>query len=306
MLSSQNQKLDFICIGAAKSGTTTLHEILKDHPEISLPFAKEVPYFNEPELIIKGDDWYLGQNFNNPKDGSIWGTITPQYMFNRNGETPGTIAKRIKEHNKDAKIIAILRQPVERSFSHYKTAQRRVNASDSFEDAMTGILSNENISQMRQDDWEPVNLAFFGSEYYNLLKPYFDTFERENIKIYFMDDLIADTEKFIRNICKFIGVNQGFKPDLKGKNTNPGGSKPKIALLTPRYTHASWVRKIWHVFPYRFRKIVEVKVNSWNAKTDKVKLDKTTNEYKDLVEHFSRDFNKLEKIIHIKNPWIDI
>ena len=50
---------NFICLGAQKAGTTTLHDILRQHPQIFLPYNKEAPFFCEDEAYSKGMEWWF-------------------------------------------------------------------------------------------------------------------------------------------------------------------------------------------------------------------------------------------------------
>lgn len=296
-------KLDFVCIGAAKCGTTTLHELLKDHPQVELPKAKEVPYFNNPELLDKGFEWYYSQCFKDTTSGVLHGTITPQYMYSRDGHTPGAVARGIYENNPDIKIVAILREPIERAFSHYKTAQRRVGADKNFEQATTDFLDYSKKPENREKDWDPVELAFYGSEYGTILEQYYAVFKKEQILVVYFEELKNNPQALINKLCKFIGVDSDYAIKTQKEVFNANGSAPKIGLLTPKYLHKSFVRKIWRIFPYNLRKLVEAKINSWNTKVDTTKIDTTTKEYAALKKYYAKELVKLESLTNSQNPW---
>ena len=62
-----NKKITFICVGAQKAGTTTLHNILRQHSEIFLPQDKEIPFFHDDNIFQKGIEWWLKENYDNVK-----------------------------------------------------------------------------------------------------------------------------------------------------------------------------------------------------------------------------------------------
>ncbi len=297
-------KLDFIVIGAAKSGTTSLHEILKDHPNISLPKAKEVPFFNDDKLLEKGSDWYLSQHFNQSEEQNLWGTVTPQYMYYRGGHSINNTAKQIKKHNPKVKLIVIMRHPIKRAFSHYKSGVRRYGITESFDEHMTNLISSKNVEKLRNNNWDYKTLPLFGSEYGKLLKPYYQNFDARNIKVLFFEDLVKNPEKVVKELLKFIGASAdvNLKYDQKA---NPGGMKPKIPLLTQKYTYKiPLLRQTYRtILPYKLRKIIEVNINSWNAKPDNTKLDSTTKLYKQIVKHYKPDVKLLTKLTKKRSPW---
>lgn len=303
------QSLDFLVVGTAKSGTTTLHELIKDHSEIAVPKAKEVPFFNDDSLYKKGLPWYLRQHFNKNDSPKKWGTVTPQYTYFRGGHSPASTAKRIKKHNPSVKIAVILRHPVERTFSHFKTSVRRSNETRSFDEAIHDLLSDpDELARQRKSDWDPSNLFLFASEYSRVLEPYFKEFGKENVLVLYFEDLKENPGNVLREFFKFIGVNPNYSPNTKKKHYNAGGMKPKIALLTPKYMYKiPGLRTAWRrLIPYSIRKIIEVNVNSWNAKKDSVRLDKSSVTYKKLCQYFKLEVKGVGKRNKTKDVWSDV
>jgi hypothetical protein len=303
------QSLDFLVVGTAKSGTTTLHELIKSHPEIAVPRAKEVPFFNDDELYKKGLSWYLRQHFKSQSEQKKWGTVTPQYTFFRGGHSPASTAKRIKNELPKVKIVVILRHPVERTFSHFKTSVRRSNEKRTFDQAINDLLANrKKLDRQRKQEWNASNLFLFASEYGKVLQPYFNEFGKDNVLVLYFEDLKENPNKVLKQLFKFIGVKQNYEPKSQKKHYNAGGMKPKVGLLTPKYLYKiPGLRKAWRTLvPYNIRKIIEVNVNSWNAKKDNKKLDKSSQTYKKLCRYFKPEVTQLKKYSNCHDKWPDI
>jgi len=120
---------NFLVIGVEKGGTTWLHAQLKKHPEIFLPQSKEIHFFNKYNSnLIKHDYFQLGINwyadfFKQYKGQKVIGEVTPMYICDP--EAP----LRIQQTLPNVKLIAILRDPVRRAYSHYWMAKQKKNIS---------------------------------------------------------------------------------------------------------------------------------------------------------------------------------
>ena len=144
---------DFLIIGAQKCGTTFLYQLLVQHPYVKPAFAKEVHYFDLN--YREGDDWYRSyfplQVPNNNK--YITGESSPYYLFHPHAP------RRASAVVPDAKLIALLRNPVDRAYSHYQHQVKRVKGERretlTFEEAIDAeerILPGE-VSRMLQDEY---------------------------------------------------------------------------------------------------------------------------------------------------------
>ena len=124
---------DFVIIGAQKGGTSFLYYLLTRHPLVEPAARKELHFFDQPEHFDKGAEWYrrcfprVGS-----KDGqrSITGEATPYYLF----DPP--VAERMAEIVPKAQLIALLRNPIDRAYSHYQMQVKRGTEPRSFEEAI--------------------------------------------------------------------------------------------------------------------------------------------------------------------------
>ena len=110
--------LDFMIIGAQKSATTALHAYLTEHPRIAMPLAKEAPFFDRGDYGKAAWKAFSEEHFAICGD-RLRGKASPQYMADP--RVPGRIAALMPH----TKLIAILRDPVDRAYSHYQMARRR-------------------------------------------------------------------------------------------------------------------------------------------------------------------------------------
>jgi hypothetical protein len=124
---------DFVIIGAQKGGTSFLYYLLTRHPLVEPAARKELHFFDEPEHFDNGAEWYR-RCFPrlSSKDGqrSITGEATPYYLF----DPP--VAKRMAEIVPKARLIALLRNPIDRAYSHYQMQVKRGTEPRTFEEAI--------------------------------------------------------------------------------------------------------------------------------------------------------------------------
>ncbi len=204
-----NFKVDFFCVGVAKAGTTTLHDLLTLQDKISLPRRKETNYFS---FGISGKPTFTGpldhSSVNEPtitsfeeyvsdfdyQQGSVIGEICPSYVLN------GTSAN-IYRHNPNAKIIILLREPVSRAYSNYQHLVRDGREKGDFEDALSAEA--DRLAQ----GWE----WFWGlkrnSLYSELVREYVETFGKENVKVIFFEDFVVNQQHYVRDVMEFIGLD---------------------------------------------------------------------------------------------------
>lgn len=299
-------QIDFLVIGAQKSGTTTLFELLKQHPSVSIPTLKEVPFFGKDEMEQKGWAWYLNEYFGRADQTTIWGTITPQYMCWPN------IASKIYSINPDIKIIAILRDPFERAYSHYQMSKRRNYDSRTFYAAMKELSTDVELSNARSHVTE-INSYIVRGEYGRILSEYKRVFSLENILILFTDDLEADAENTIQQIFSFLDVNDILLQGL-GRKYHKGNSKPKLKwindiffLIKSSKRSKSLLNKIMS------RKMIHTlwyKIDQWNIQntldTDNYERSKNIDEVKELLhEIYKKDAMLFYNEFGIKYPWHD-
>ena len=210
---------NFLIIGAAKAGTTALYHYLNQHPQIFLTPLKETNFFalagQKPDFRGPGDnhyvntqsltnwDSYLAQ-FDTVTDEIAIGEASPLYLYHPDA------AERIRFMVPDVKLIAVLRNPVDRAFSAFVHLVRdhRETTRD-FAEALS--LEDERIRANWEHIWHYQRMGL----YYEQVKRYYDHFPREQIKIDLYRDLRLHLHDLLRDNARFLGVDDGFQFDTK-------------------------------------------------------------------------------------------
>ena len=207
----KNFQIDFIGIGFAKSGTTTVAKLLEEHPEICMSIPKEVQYFNpirsfyhkplENSNYQKGHHWYQN-HWAHQKNERLRGEISPQYIQSV------TSLERIKRDQPQAKILIFLRNPADIAFSFYGMAVHHHHVKLSY--FSEAIRTNENIRER----------MFLFSQ----VKDCINLFSKNQIHFFILEDFMKDREAAIKSLYEFLGVDTLFKPLSLNLVFNAAGS----------------------------------------------------------------------------------
>ncbi|MAM05720.1 MAG: hypothetical protein CMD06_07185 [Flavobacteriales bacterium] len=205
-------KVDFFIVGAPKAGTTSLYHYLSEHPETDMSILKEPNYFSEKS--IKDNDLYyksysikkLSRYHSLFKNNNlIKGEASVSYLYYKD------VAKSIKAYNPSARIIIMLRDPIERAFSHYLMDFRLGLINDTFENI---IFQKSNLSNSKTYFQQYVKLG----EYTNQIKRYFNEFPSEQILVVDYDDFKNKTSDVVKKVYKFLKIDINFSPELNNKH----------------------------------------------------------------------------------------
>ena len=207
-----NEKLpNFLLVGAAKSGTTSLYFYLDQHPEIYMSPVKEPRFFtshlsdsrSKRKKVVKSLNKYK-KLFINVKNETAIGEASPDTLYYYKDSI-----KYIKKYLGNPKIIIILRNPLDRAVSAYYQLKRDGSEKLSFEDAIKE--EKRRIEKGVLNIWRYVDAGL----YYNQVKGFLENFT--NVKIVIYDDFINNPYKTLSDIYKFLSVDPGFKPDINTK-----------------------------------------------------------------------------------------
>jgi len=290
---------NFMCIGAAKSGTTTLYDILKQHPEIFIPAFKEPHFFDIPENYNNGIEWYVKNYFRNINK-KIIADFTPSYFFEK--ETP----KRIfKDLGTQIKFVVLLRNPVDRAYSHYLHSVRDEHENLSFEDSLK--QENERLeSYEKKGDYLSYlrNSYFHQGLYGDMLERYLEYFTLDNfLFIPFEEEFLQERKMTIQKILEFLSIE--VKVELQTRLKSNPASKARLKFLKKMMNKRSWLRKVlkFMIPSIQIRQIISNNIQRANLK--EIQKEKLSEELKtDLYnEYFKEDIIKFEKLTNKKLSW---
>lgn len=339
---AEQPKLDFIVIGAQKAGTTSLFEYLRRHPEVSLPVGKEVPFFSHDIGYARGFEAYM-ESLAREQDGGVadtslkWGTVTPQYMVggvyagaNEGHYDERTVPGRIRDALPDVRLVAVLRDPVERAVSHHRMNVMRGAERRSFDEAIEGLIAPQALREARLSPEESSGYVVWG-EYGRILAGYTDVFPREQLLTVFTEQLRSDPAALMRTVHGFIGVEAGYQPDNLGERYRVGAVERGFAWNSP----SSWLspssplspqglqrglrrsrltRRIWHALPrdrqerlrapYRRAALRSARRNrSVEANAVSANREPSADTLARLREHYAAEAEVLTSILGVDPPW---
>jgi hypothetical protein len=294
-----NTMPNFFIVGAARSGTTSLDQYIRQHPEIYMAPKKETHYFavNQFPSCFKGpgDDnlnrrivremAQYSQLFDNTGGKKAIGEASVFYLC-----SPGT-AERIAQAVPDAKIIMILREPVARAYSSYMLLIRDGRETLGFAEGLT--LEEER----KQKDFEPIWWYKELSLYYKQVKRYLDVFGIQQVKVLLYEELFTNPKPVFRDIFTFLGVNGDVAIDTSVRHgitgvpksrrlytlldnfiNNPSPLGKRISSLVPLQLRAPWASKT-------LEKILQpIPINSQT--------------HAQLKEYFAEDVGNLGDLLH--------
>ena len=272
-------KVDFIGIGAQRSGTSWIFRCLEEHPEIAGAIGgrnKELNFFNFH--YTKGYQWYHRRFvFGHWKTGEY----STHYLTSKN------VPERIHRYNPDVKILLSLRNPIHRAFSqhkHQRSHNRLPKSLYNFSEAL-----KQNPSYVEQ------------GEYAKHLKYYLDYFDPSQIHTIIFDDIVLRPSAVLKNLFEFLEVDIDFQPSKAKVQINASHTRRSDKL---NYLSEASARKIRQVLGARTLDVLKATkipaiIRQWN----RIKIDEnilpplSEDTVKDLHEFFRDGIKELEELI---------
>jgi hypothetical protein len=192
-------KVNFVVAGVQKGGTTALDVYLREHPEICMAAKKEVHFFDKKEYFVSSPNYSLYHSFFNPSTAHrVIGEASPSYIFIKDS------MRRIHDYNPEMKIMIILRDPIERAYSHWNMMVDMKKEDLPFREA----LDQEPERMKSAKYYDHVRFSYLSRGYYaTQLKALWSLFSREQTLILRSDELKEMPDEVLGKVSQFLGVD---------------------------------------------------------------------------------------------------
>lgn len=202
------RKPDFLVAGASKTGTEWLSLCLREHPDVYVPQGPSPNYFSRhyPE----GLEDYL-ELFTEARDERAVGEKSSYMLY-------PDVPERVRAFDPDMRLVFVLRNPIDRAYSHYRMFLRAGDVS-------------EDVDAELGDESGLVKEGF----YFSHIRRYFDCFPPEQIGIFLYDDLVENPGAFVGWIYDWLGVDASFRPEMVGERYHVTKARPRYQKV---YNHA--------------------------------------------------------------------
>lgn len=286
-------------VGAAKAGTTALYYLLNQHPEICFPVVKEPNFFsnlNGEQEVVKpgtgpGDSsttWTDSLDayhklYRCSKDHHYRLDASVSYLYSTRA------ACHISRYSPGARIVIVLRNPVDRAWSHYKHLVRDGRESLSFEEALN--REEERIKEGWEFSWHLKQMGLYSRQ----IQRYFDHFGRSQVRVFLFDDLKANIKDIIKITEEFLQLPE-FSYNFQQNRHNISGvsrSKTLSGLVNRVVRYKSTINKV--VPPMATHWLMQL-FRSVNTKEAALTLREETR--KELISFFKDDIKKTEQLIN--------
>lgn len=287
---------NFLILGAAKSGTSALYTYLKQHPDIFMSELKELRFFSYtgpapasvPEIYLHLGVTSLEEyqsHFAAVRYEKAIGESSPMYLY-----TPGT-AERIQAVLPEARLIAILRNPVDRAYSAYLHAVREWREpARNFEEALS--LEESRIAAGWGMLWHYKKAGFYSEQ----LLRYSPIFPPEKIKVVLYDDLVAKPQQLLSELFTFLGVDPTFMPDMTERPNVTGVPRSRLIYHLSRdlFSKDNPIKSLSRLlFPKSWRNLFTSLVQSKNLKKQSMPPDIQES----LTEYFCNEILRLQDLL---------
>ncbi len=297
---------NFLVIGAAKSGTTSLVSYLAQHPDVFVPVSKEPNYFAlsgqqdnpigpAPAHILRQKLYNWSRSdlsdytalFDAAGDARAVGEGSVRYLYFRDAPA------RVRDMLPDIRIVAILRDPVSRLFSHYN--MNRQNQLEPLDLRTALAAEDDRVAAGWGWDWHYRRLSLYGGQ----LKRWFELFPREQIQVHFYDDFAIDPMATVSDIYRHIKVDPGFTPDMRRRGMV--STLPRNLWLDRRINWPGRMR--YKLLSPPFRRVAVPllhRLNRWNSRPAPP-IDPDVRA--EITPVFSEDLAFLSELLQREVPW---
>jgi sulfotransferase family protein len=269
LIPGEIRKPDFFIVGAPKCGTTAMDDYLRQHPEVFMAVEKEshffAPDFYGPQSRFRKEEDYLSL-FQSACDEKVVGESSVGYLYSE------MAAAGIKAFNPDARIIIMLRNPVEMIYAyHSELLFQGFEEIENFEEALALESQRKQGLCLPKARYvaKPLlcyrELGKFGS----YLERFFSLFGRRNVHVIIFDEFKRDTARVYCATCAFLGVSTDFQPNWRPSASVINSNRRTRSLSLSRYLRKQQrgaVRYVKAIVPRTLRRSIARQLWSFNIK----------------------------------------
>lgn len=239
-------RVNFFLIGAQKTGTTTVFDWLKKHPEVFFPEAKEIQYFAMDSYYKQGVK-YLEPFYRAVGNEKCLGMSYVHLMFFPK------CAERIYRYNPEGKIIIVLRNPIDRAYSSYWFARRNGwEQIDSFEKTLELEQERLNGSYMEQAELTYLTHGHYADQ----IDQYYDLFGKENVRVLLTEDLRLRPEDTMLSVLNFLGLSEDVSKIDFAKSSNMSSMPKNMAIQRILTSHDGLAVKLGALLPGSMKEVI--------------------------------------------------
>ena len=285
---------NFLIVGAAKSGTTSLFSYLAQHPEVYVPPIKEPSYFSDGQPTVVRSDAEYEALFDGRQKEKVAGEASTPYIYDMSAP------KRIANLLQNPKIFIILRNPALRAYSlwghnFYQFGCEKLPFDEALRQEESRIASQDFYKSW---GFFYGNYHYFRSGlYYRQVKRYIDIFGKDRVQIHIFEEFVKDPGKICREIFLFLGVDHNFCPVFEKYNVSPGykiGFIQRFLMSPPPLLEKAYkaLPMMLKLMAYRAGKAAYL-INQGHV--NRPPLDVRLKA--ELMHNYRDDINKLEKLL---------
>ena len=245
----EGQKVDFLICGAQKSGTSALNKYLAAHPGVCVADKKEVHYFDRDEFFVENKPDYeeYHSSFSGNTQNKRVGEATPIYMYWEQA------TKRIWEYNPQIKLILMLRNPIDRAYSHWNMERYKGKESLPFLEAVEmESVRRQNVSPLQDRVYSYLDRGY----YLNQLKRINRYFPANQVLVLKYDDYRDRPDNTLNKICDFLNISR-----LKNVKNEIVYARPYITNMTVEEREA--MAKIYEAEIRGLEKLLDWDCSKW-------------------------------------------
>jgi hypothetical protein len=311
---SQSKKVNLFLVGAAKAGTTAFQKNLSQHPQVYFCPIKEPHYFSSDILVENFRKEFCDRvDFNLTKylshrplrihhQAFVKNQGEYDALFSENGDQPilaeasasylwsAEAAKNIYDYNPEARILIVLRNPVDRAFSHYLMDHKMGFSKTSF---LQAIEDDQKAPRF----WGNANLYVDLGLYSQQVKRYLDLFTRDQVMIILHEELQTNPESVATKVCQFLNIEESSGFDLSTRHN--AAKLPKNGLMA-KMVNSKLTRNVKNI---KLMRELAPRISGLFFKNESLPSIKTY-ERDEVYRYFKEDVNHLEKLLSLNlNCW---